>query len=164
MDIGKSVYRPLAAPQQIDELLNQLLAKANRITDPFEQSFFIMVHLPYLQPFADINKRTSRFAANLPLFRANLCPLTFLDVPEAAYSRATLGVYEVTRLKLFNRPFFNRQARHSVKLLGVVGDQHAVFSHGMGGNHQVHTTYRLSCTLKGSSNLRVVVCSTYRPR
>ena len=50
-----------------------------------------MVHLPYLQPFAGINKRTSRLAANLPLFRANLCPLTFLDVPEQAYSRATLG-------------------------------------------------------------------------
>lgn len=46
-----------------------------------------MVHLPYLQPFADMNKRTSRLAANLPLFRANLCPLTFLDVPEHAYSR-----------------------------------------------------------------------------
>lgn len=100
VDIGKSVYRPLAAPQQIDELLNELLAKANQITDPFEQSFFIMVHLPYLQPFADINKRTSRLAANLPLFRANLCPLTFLDVPETAYSRATLGVYEMTRIEL----------------------------------------------------------------
>ena len=59
-----------------------LLHKADRIEDPFEQSFFRMVHLPYLQPFADINKRTSRLAANLPLFRANLCPLTFLDVPE----------------------------------------------------------------------------------
>ncbi|MOA18068.1 hypothetical protein D3C78_1383540 [compost metagenome] len=60
----------------------------------------MMVHLPYLQPFADINKRTSRLAANLPLFRANLCPLTFLDVPEQAYSRATLGVYEMARVEL----------------------------------------------------------------
>lgn len=39
-----------------------------------------MVHWPYLQPFADINKRTSRLAANLPLFRAKLCPLTRDDV------------------------------------------------------------------------------------
>jgi Fic family protein len=53
-----------------------------------------------LQPFADVNKRTSRLAANLPLFRANLCPLTFLDVPEQAYSRAILGVYEMTRIEL----------------------------------------------------------------
>ena len=100
VDIGKSVYRPLSTPQQIDETLDGVLAKLNQITDPFEQSFFAMVHLPYLQPFADINKRTSRLAANLPLFRANLCPLTFLDVPEAAYSHATLGVYELTRVEL----------------------------------------------------------------
>lgn len=100
VDIGKSVYRPLSTPQQIDDALDALLGKANLIEDPFEQSFFMMVHLPYLQPFADINKRTSRLAANLPLFRANLCPLTFLGVPEQAYSRATLGVYELTRVEL----------------------------------------------------------------
>jgi Fic family protein len=100
VDIGKSVYRPLSTPQQIEDTLDALLGKANQIADPFEQSFFMMVHLPYLQPFADINKRTSRLAANLPLFRANLCPLTFLDVPEQAYSRATLGVYEMTRVEL----------------------------------------------------------------
>jgi len=100
VDIGKSVYRPLSTPQQIDETLDVVLAKLNQISDPFEQSFFAMVHLPYLQAFADINKRTSRLAANLPLFRANLCPLTFLDVPEAAYSHATLGVYELTRVEL----------------------------------------------------------------
>jgi len=100
VNIGKSVYRPLSTPQQIDEALDGVLAKLNQITDPFEQSFFAMVHLPYLQPFADINKRTSRLAANLPLFRANLCPLTFLDVPEQAYSHATLGVYELTRVEL----------------------------------------------------------------
>lgn len=72
----------------------------NQIADPFEQSFFALVHLPYLQPFAGVNKRTSRLVANLPLFRENLCPLTFLDVPEQAYSRAILGTYEMTRVEL----------------------------------------------------------------
>lgn len=90
----------LTSAQQIDELLDQLLDKASRIADPFEQSFFVMVHLPYLQPFADINKRTSRLAANLPLFRANLCPLTFIGVPEQAYSRAVIGLYELARVEL----------------------------------------------------------------
>ena len=100
VEIGKSVYRPPMVPAQIDEFLDVLLDKAQRIEDPFEQSFFAMVHLPYLQPFADVNKRTSRLLANLPLLRANLCPLTFLDVPESAYSRAVLGVYEMTRVEL----------------------------------------------------------------
>lgn len=100
VDIGKSVFRPLSGEALIAELLDLVLNKADQISDPFEQSFFIMVHLPYLQPFADVNKRTSRLAANLPLIRANLCPLTFLDVPEEAYSRATLGVYEMNRVEL----------------------------------------------------------------
>jgi len=100
VEIGKSVFRPLSTPQKINEEFNLLLQKATQINDPFEQSFFMMVHLPYLQPFADINKRTSRLAANLSLFRANLCPLTFIDVPEEAYSRAVLGVYELTRVEL----------------------------------------------------------------
>ena len=100
VEISQSVYRPLSTPQQIDSELDRLLQKAHQIQDPFEQSFFMMVHLPYLQPFADINKRTSRLAANLPLFRANVCPLTFLDVPDKAYTRAMLGVYEMTRVEL----------------------------------------------------------------
>lgn len=119
VDIGKSVYRPLSAPQQIDDLLDLLLAKASQIADPFEQSFFVMVHLPYLQPFADINKRTSRLAANLPLFRANLCPLTFLDVPEHAYSRAILGVYEMTRVELLRDLFVWAYERSTQEYLAI---------------------------------------------
>ena len=119
VEIGKSVYRPLPTPQQIDDALDALLEKANRIRDPFEQSFFMMVHLPYLQPFAGINKRTSRLAANLPLFRANLCPLTFLDVPEQAYSRAILGVYEMTRVELLRDLYVWAYERSTQEYLAI---------------------------------------------
>ncbi|HBN8495884.1 TPA: Fic family protein [Pseudomonas aeruginosa] len=122
VDIGKSTYRPLSTPQQIEDTLEVLLNKANQITDPFEQSFFMMVHLPYLQPFADINKRTSRLAANLPLFRANLCPLTFLDVPEQAYSRATLGVYEMTRVELLRDLYLWAYERSTQEYLAIKQD------------------------------------------
>jgi hypothetical protein len=87
------------------QALDTVLARLNAIADPIEQAFFAMVHLPYLQPFADINKRTSRLMANLPLFKANLCPLTFLDVPQAAYSMAMLGVYELGRVELLRDLF-----------------------------------------------------------
>ena len=122
VDIGKSVYRPLSMPQQIEDLLELLLGMANRISDPFEQSFFMMVHLPYLQPFADINKRTSRLAANLPLFRANLCPLTFVDVPEHAYSRAVLGVYEMTRVELLRDVYVWAYERSTQEYLAIKQD------------------------------------------
>lgn len=122
VDIGKSVYRPLSMPQQIEDLLDLLLGMANRISDPFEQSFFMMVHLPYLQPFADINKRTSRLAANLPLFRANLCPLTFVDVPEHAYSRAVLGIYEMTRVELLRDVYVWAYERSTQEYLAIKQD------------------------------------------
>lgn len=82
----------------------------------------MMVHLPYLQPFADINKRTSRLAANLPLFRANLCPLTFLDVPEQAYSRATLGVYEMSRVELLRDLYVWAYERSTQEYLAIKQD------------------------------------------
>lgn len=122
VDIGQSVYRPLSAPQQIEEGLNILLGKVDRISDPFEQSFFMLVHLPYLQPFADVNKRTSRLLANLPLFRANLCPLTFLDVPEQAYSRAILGVYEMTRVELLRDVFVWAYERSTQEYVAIKQD------------------------------------------
>ncbi len=103
--ISKSVYTPLSIPQKIDEMFSLLMHKAQKIKDPFEQAFFAMVHIPYLQPFADVNKRTSRLAANIPLFKHNLCPLTFLDVPASAYSRSILGVYELTRIELLRDLF-----------------------------------------------------------
>lgn len=119
VDIGKSVYRPLSASAQIEEALDVLLDKVNQINDPFEQSFFMLVQLPYLQPFADVNKRTSRLAANLPLFRANLCPLTFLDVPEQAYSRATLGLYEMTRVELLRDLYVWAYERSTQEYLAI---------------------------------------------
>jgi Fic family protein len=122
VEIGKSVYRPLAIPALLGELLDSVLQKANRISDPYEQSFFVMVHLPYLQPFADVNKRTSRLAANLPLIRANLCPLTFLDVPEQAYSRAMLGVYELARIELLRDLYVWAYERSTQEYLAIKQD------------------------------------------
>jgi hypothetical protein len=103
--IDGTVYHPLEVPQLIDKCFRQILDTASAIRDPFEQAFFAMVHLPYLQPFEDVNKRVSRLAANLPLIRQNLCPLSFVDVPERAYVDGILGVYELNRVALLRDVF-----------------------------------------------------------
>lgn len=103
--IGTSVYTPTAIPQLIDERFDEILAKARAIPAPLEQSFFVMVHIPYLQPFRDVNKRTSRLAANISLVRANLCPLSFVDVPERSYTDGILAVYERTDVALLRDVF-----------------------------------------------------------
>ena len=103
--IGGTVYHPLEVPQLIEEYFRQILASASKIKNPFEQAFFVMVHLPYLQSFEDVNKRVSRLAANIPLIRRNLCPLSFVDVPNRAYIDGILAVYELNRVELLRDVF-----------------------------------------------------------
>ena len=103
--IGKSVYHPVEIPQLIEEYFQLIIQKANAIKNPFEQSFFLMVHLPYLQPFLDVNKRVARLAGNIPFIRENLNPLSFVDVPESDYIQGLLAIYELNRIELFPRCF-----------------------------------------------------------
>lgn len=117
--ISDSTYTPIAIPQVIAECFDVMLAKAAAIPDPYEQSFFIMVHLPYLQPFWDVNKRTARIAANIPLFKQNLIPLSFIDVPREQYLEATLAIYELNRIKML-RDVFEWAYRRSCKRYGVI--------------------------------------------
>jgi Fic family protein/DNA-binding transcriptional ArsR family regulator len=103
--IGGSVYQPPSVPLFIRECFEQVIETAHAIQNPFEQAFFLMVHLPYLQPFEDANKRVSRLAANIPLIRENLCPLSFVDVPEDMYIHGLLGIYELNQIELFRDVF-----------------------------------------------------------
>jgi Fic/DOC family len=112
--IGASTYIPTAIPQLIEEMFGRLLEIGGTIRDPFEQSFFLLVHISYLQPFVDVNKRTSRLASNIPLIKRNLVPLSFIDVPEQTYIDGLLGVYELNRIELLRDVFvwtYERSAR-----------------------------------------------------
>ena len=117
VEIGGSVYLPVALPQRLEELFGIAIQMAAKIHDPFEQAFFLMVHLPYLQPFEDVNKCVSRLAANMPFIRHNLCPLSFIDVPQQAYVDAMIGVYELNRIELLRDVFvwaYERSCQHYV--------------------------------------------------
>ena len=123
--IAGTVFKPLAVPQQIEYGFDLMLAKAEAIENPFEQAFFIMVHLPYLQPFEDVNKRTSRLAANIPLTLHNLCPLSFTDVDQDDYVRATLGVYELNRIDYLRDVFswaYRRSCARHAAIRQVIGE------------------------------------------
>jgi Fic/DOC family len=117
--IDGSVYHPPETPQFVQECFEQLLATASAITDPFEQSLFVMVQLPYLQPFDDVNKRVSRMAANIPFIRANLSPLSFTDLPRGLYSHAVLGVYELNRIEFLRDVFIWSYERSAERYAAV---------------------------------------------
>ena len=98
--ISHSSYKPLEDGVTIEEEFDIILAKAQAIEDPFEQSFFLLVHTPYLQGFVDINKRTSRVASNIPLLKADLAPMSFLTMDDAAYIDGLIGIYELNNVAL----------------------------------------------------------------
>ena len=117
--IERSTFHPLEVPQVIEECFDQILATAAAITDHFEQAFFVMVQLPYLQPFDDVNKRVSRLAANIPFIKGNLSPLSFADVPRQTYTEAVLGVYELTKIDLLKDVFIWAYERSAARYAAV---------------------------------------------
>lgn len=117
--IERSVFHPLEVPQLIEECFDQALATATAIHDPFEQAFFAMVQLPYLQPFDDGNKRVSRLAANISLIKGNLAPLSFEDVPRGLYGDAVLAAYELNRIELLRDVFIWAYERSAARYVAV---------------------------------------------
>lgn len=117
--ITNSVFTPLGIPQLIEEYFDLILTKASEIENPFEQVFFILVQLPYLHPFDDVNKRVSRLAANIPLNRQNLAPLSFVDVPEESYVKGMLAIYELNRIELFKDVFLWAYERSALRYAAI---------------------------------------------
>ena len=146
--IEGSIFQPLITPAVIEECFDQILATAAAIGDPFEQAFFVMVQLPYLQPFDDVNKRVSRLAANIPLIKANLAPLSFEDVPRDLYTEAILGVYELQRVELLRDVFIWAYERSAAR--------YAATRQSLGEPDPFRLQYR--------SELREVVAAVIRER
>ncbi len=117
--ISGTVYHPLEVPQLLDEYFQLLLRKTTEIKDPFEQAFFVLTHLAYLQPFEDVNKRVSRLSAMIPLLKTNLCPISFVDVLEKDYINGILGVYEQNRIELLRDVFVWAYERSAAKYAAI---------------------------------------------
>ena len=99
--ISGTTYVPLDNPHLIQEYFDVFIRKVNLIEDPFEKSFFSLVHLSYLQAFEDVNKRTARLVANIPFIQKNLNPLSFVSVEGEPYAKALVDVYERNDISAF---------------------------------------------------------------
>ncbi len=105
VEIWASTYSPLDNKFQLEEQFDIFLEKLNQIKNPFEQSIFILVFVPYFQIFLDINKRTSRMSANLPLLKHNLPLISLLAVEKRTYINAILTIYELNDVSLIRDLF-----------------------------------------------------------
>ena len=123
--VAGSTFSPPASRGEIEESFDQVLATARAIDDPFEQSFFLLMQLPYWQPFDHANRRVARLAANIPLIRANLSPLTFEGISRDVYEQAMLGVYELRRRQLLVEVFhhgYRHSASHYAAVRHMLGE------------------------------------------
>ncbi len=93
--VGGSTYVPLENEDMLLRQLSRVAEKAAAIANPYEQSLFVLVHIAYLQAFSDVNKRTSRLCANIPLIRHNRVPLSFNMIDKDDYASAMIAVYEL---------------------------------------------------------------------
>ncbi|MBS0622925.1 MAG: Fic family protein [Verrucomicrobia bacterium] len=97
--IGGSTYLPFEDSQRLQIQLERVAKKGALIRDPFEQSLFLLAHVSYLQAFVDVNKRTARLCANIPLIPKNLAPLSFNDLEREDYMSAMLAIYELQEIR-----------------------------------------------------------------
>ena len=95
--INTTTYSPPFRPGTgyIKKMLEFILATSTSIEDPIESAFYLLTRLPYLQPFADGNKRTSRAMCNVPLMLAGFPPISFMDFSKQDYIISVLSFYEL---------------------------------------------------------------------
>lgn len=97
--VSGTTYAPLEGRERLTRLLLGLLEKARAIIDPFEQSFFLLAHISYLQAFVDVNKRTARLASIIPLIKGDYVPQSFVEMDQDSYLKATIVVYELNEVE-----------------------------------------------------------------
>lgn len=104
VSVSGTTYAPLEGRERLSRLLMQLIEKANRIEDPFEQSFFLLGH----------NKRTARLACVIPLIKHDYVPQSFVDVDKNDYLQATIVFYELNEVApladLYSLPYTDPSA------------------------------------------------------
>jgi Fic family protein len=108
---------PLSTKVELEAEFSLFIEKLRSITNPREQSLFVLVFVPYFQAFMDINKRTSRMMANLPLLKNNLPLISLLSVEKKEYITAILAIYELQDTSLlsaiYTENYTERASRYS---------------------------------------------------
>lgn len=115
-----SRYCPPDNPHQLQDIFNQFCEKARTIHNPHEQAFFAMAFIPYIQPFQDGNKRTSRIAMNIPLVKNELAPFSFSDISKRDYMFGLLAFYERGRHDFLARAFTTTYEKSAVRYAELV--------------------------------------------
>lgn len=106
--ITGTVYVPPASQIEIASYLGDIIDTINDMDHPLEKAVACLVLLPYLQAFADGNRRTSRLMANAVLLAYNYPPLSYQSIDEQAYKGALILFYEQGSLANFRELYLQQ--------------------------------------------------------
>lgn len=118
VDIRLSTYLPPFRPGTgyLQQMLDKILATADTITNPIQAAFYLLSRIAYLQPFKDGNKRTARAMCNVPLIKASLPPISFVDFGKKDYLMSMLAFYELGDIRLLEQSFSAAYAKSVARL------------------------------------------------
>ncbi len=118
IDIHLSTYLPSFRPGTgyLKTMLEKILVTAESIANPIQAAFYLLSRIAYLQPFKDGNKRTSRAMCNVPLIKAKLPPISFVDFGKQDYIVSMLAFYELGDIRLLERCFVDSYAKSIARL------------------------------------------------
>ncbi|MES2786234.1 MAG: Fic family protein [Pseudomonadota bacterium] len=116
VNLGASAYLPPFRPGTgfASAMLDEVVAKTREMR-PVEAALYLMTRIPYVQIFANGNKRTSRLAANAALLAGGLLPFSFADVDKADYIRGMAAFYELGSMLVIEQTFIEGYARSVVR-------------------------------------------------
>lgn len=118
VDIRLSTYLPPFRPGTgyLQRMLDKVLQTAAGIQNPIQAAFYLLSRIAYLQPFKDGNKRTARAVCNVPLIKANLPPISFVDFGKKDYLVGMLAFYELGDIRLLEQTFVAAYAKSIARL------------------------------------------------
>jgi Fic family protein len=106
--ITGTVYVPPISKIEIASHLSVILRTINELNEPAKKALACLALLPYLQPFVDGNKRTSRLIANAVLLAHGYPPLSYRSVDEQTYKGTLILFYEQGALANFRDLFIEQ--------------------------------------------------------
>lgn len=106
--ITGTVYKPLDNKFQIEEALTETVDLINKNESLLEKAFITSAMIPYIQPYSDGNKRTSRMLTNAILIVGDFYPLSYRSIDVDEYKKAMILFYEQGSLYHLKRLFLEQ--------------------------------------------------------
>lgn len=101
--ITGTTYLPLDNQHQVRHAFEQTISIINHTKNPWEKALIAITMIPYIQVFADGNKRTGRMLGNAILLAHDLLPISYRSVDKDTVKKALIMFYEQNTLLPFKQ-------------------------------------------------------------